>query len=165
MKKTWNRSTMRFASAKYAPRQKMLDVTFENGDRFFVAVESVLFQATIGMPVDWAKIRIGATGDVIEVPARDTTIEIPWDRIRSLIDPDFRTHLADVAAESARRIGARVRSMRLDAKLTRRELATKIEVPQNVIANLEAGKTELSLDLIEKIALALGMRLRDFAAE
>ena len=42
MKKNWDRSAMRFASAKYVDRQGMLDVTFENGDHFLVATESVV---------------------------------------------------------------------------------------------------------------------------
>ena len=165
MKKTWNRSAMRFASAKYVARQKMLDVTFEDGDHFLIAVESVLSQPMNGTPVNWTKLRIGPTGDVLEVPARDATIEIPWDRIRSLIDPDFRAHLAVVAAESARRIGARIRSMRLETKLTRPALAARIGVRPDVIASLEAGKSEPPLDLIKDLAHALGKRLRDFADE
>jgi hypothetical protein len=42
MQKEWDRSAMRFASARYVDRQWMLDVTFENGDHFLVAAESVL---------------------------------------------------------------------------------------------------------------------------
>jgi hypothetical protein len=38
-------------------------------------------------------------------------------------------------------------------------------VPREVVANLEAGKSEPQTDLIEHIALALGRRLRDFAEE
>jgi len=56
-------------------------------------------------------MRIGETGDVLEVPTGETVIEIPWDRIRSVADPEFRAHLADVADERARRMGARIRAM------------------------------------------------------
>jgi hypothetical protein len=38
-------------------------------------------------------------------------------------------------------------------------------VAREVIANLEAGKMEPPIDLIEHIAIALGKRLRDFAEE
>src|SRR6266478_6430386 len=130
MAKNWDRATMRFASATYSDRQGMLDVTFENGDHFLVAVEAVLpwlsdthigraggrvaGSAATLTPPDWAKMRIGETGDVLEVPAGDTVIEVPWDRIRSIADPDFRAHLADHAEERARRIGERIRAMRLE---------------------------------------------------
>src|SRR5947208_11057364 len=98
MNKSWDRAAMRFVSARYVDRPGMLDVTFENGDHFLIAVESILpwvsdapfgraggrvagSAATLAPP-DWARLRIGETGDVIEVPAGDTVIEIPWDRIR-----------------------------------------------------------------------------------
>ena len=42
MTKIWDRAAMRVASARYLDRQGMLDVTFENGDHFLVAVESLL---------------------------------------------------------------------------------------------------------------------------
>src|SRR5256885_1557952 len=131
MKNNWERAAMRFASASYVDRQDMLDVTFENGDHFLVAAESIL-PAGCSVPLrspgsraprpaappDWANMRIGETGDVLEVPARSTVIEIPWDRIRSIADPEFRAHLADRAVERARRIGARIRALRLEAGLT-----------------------------------------------
>src|SRR5438132_12858265 len=93
-------------------------------------------------PPDWPKMRIGETGDVLEVPAGDADIEIPWDRIRSLADPEFRAHLADQAEERTRRIGKRVRALRLAAGLTPAALAEKVGVRQEVVANLENGKIE-----------------------
>jgi DNA-binding XRE family transcriptional regulator len=174
MTKNWDRAAMRFASALYLDRQGMLDVTFENGDHFLVATESVLPGVVCspsrrpdsrGAPPDWAGLRIGETGDVLEVPASDRVLEIPWDRIRALTDPEFRAHLADRAAERARRIGGRLRAMRLAAGLTPVALAEKVGVPREVVVNLEAGKSEPQTDLIEHIALALGRRLRDFAEE
>jgi DNA-binding XRE family transcriptional regulator len=181
MKKDWDRAAMRFASARYVDRQGMLDVTFENGDHFLVAVESVVplvshvplarpgsriaSSATTLTSFDWTKMRISETGDVLEVPANDNVIEVPWDRIRSVADPAFRAHLADRAEERARRIGGRIRSMRLEAGLTPLALAEKVGVPREVITNLEAGKMEPPTDLIEHIAIALGRRLRDFAEE
>ena len=108
-------------------------------------------------------MRIGETGDVLEMPAGDAVIEIPWDRIRSVADPEFRAHLADRAVERARRIGERIRAMRLEAGLTPVALAEKVGVPREVVANLEAGKIEPRNDLVEHFAIALGRRLRDFA--
>src|SRR5437660_2195988 len=176
MKKNWERAAMRFASARYVERQGMLDVTFENGDHFLVAVESVLPLVNgdpYGFPgsrvargaatvasLDWPKMRIGETGDVIEVPAGDAAVEVPWDRIRSLADPEFRAHLADQAAERTRRIGKRIRAMRLEAGLTPAALAEKVGIRQEVVANLEAGKIEPEVGLIEGIAIALGRGLR-----
>src|SRR5712692_1070066 len=102
MSKNWNRAAMRFASARYADRQGMLDVTFENGDHYVIATDMILpfaNNAPMRKPAtraanhragrahpDWVRMRIGETGDVLEVPARGTVIEIPWDRIRAVAD-------------------------------------------------------------------------------
>ncbi len=170
---------MRFASAKYVSRAGMLEITFENGDHFLVAVESALpvvksvhFKhngslengRSVASPIpNWGKMRISATGDVLEVPAKDTMLEIPWDRIRTIADPKFRAHLTNKAAERAGRIGGRVKAMRLEVGQTRVTLAGKVGVPRQMIADLEAGKAEFDTDLLERIAAALGKRLRDFA--
>ncbi len=171
MKRKWDRAAMRFASAKYVSHQGMIDVTFQNGDHFRIASESVLPRLSQSRPSgseltnvpDWSKMRISDTCDVIEVPATGTVIEIPWDRIRSLADPDFRMHLAEKTRESSRRLGNHVRSMRLEAGLTRLALAEKVGATREGIADLEVGKSNPDVELIKNIALALGKRLRDFA--
>ncbi|HVS39039.1 MAG TPA: helix-turn-helix transcriptional regulator [Gemmataceae bacterium] len=172
MTKNWDRAAMRFASARYVDRQGMLDATFKNGDHFLAAVESILPAAgraadgsTTLTPPEWRKLRIGETGDVLEVPAGAAVLEIPWDRIRSVADPEFRAHLADRAAERARRIGGRIRAMRLEAGLTPAALAEMVGVPREVVAGLEAGKVEPRSELMEQVAVALGRRLRDFVEE
>lgn len=161
MKSTWVRAAMRFASARYAPAQGMLDVTFEDGGHFLIATELVVPQAA----PTWAELRIGETGDVLEVPAGDAVIEIPWDRIRSLADPEFRAHLAAQAAQRTRRLAGRIRALRRAAGLTRAALAEKLGVPRDVVADLERGKTEPRGYLLQGIASALGKSLRDFAEE
>jgi DNA-binding XRE family transcriptional regulator len=165
MNKSWDRASMRFASAGYLARQRMLSVSFENGDHFLVAVESVLPATGNGassVPPDWSRMQIGETGDVLEVPARGDTIEIPWDRIRSVADSDFRAHLTERAVERARHLGMRIRAMRLETGLTRAALAEKVELTREILADMEAGKIEPRIEQMEKIAVALGKRLRDF---
>ncbi len=172
---------MRFVSAKYVGRQGMRDVTFENGDHFVVAIECVVpvevrvqskrtgsetsRSGALQVPRDWTKMRIGETGDVLVVASGDDAIEIPWDRIRSIADPEFRAHLADRAEERARQIGFCLRAMRVQAGLTMRELAEKVGVPRARIVELEAGKAEPQIELLDEIAIALGRRLRDLADE
>jgi DNA-binding XRE family transcriptional regulator len=181
MAKNWDRAAMQFASAKYNAQPEMLDITFAIGDHFMVAVESVLpwaSEAPLGhttarvaripatvRPMAWGRMRIGETGDVIEIPAGETIIEIPWDRIRAIADPDFRAHLAAHAHERAQRIGGRVRAMRLEAGLTPAAVAEMVGVSQEVIANLEAGEIEPQTDLVQHIAGVLGRRLRDFVED
>jgi DNA-binding XRE family transcriptional regulator len=165
MKKKWDRSTMRFASVRYIARKGMLDVTFENGDHFLVDTESVLARVNQDGGIGWREMRISETGDVLEVPGPGELIEIPWDRIRSLADAKFRAHLTNASIQRARRLGLRIRTLRRAAKMTRLEIARKTGLSRDEVANLEAGKVEPTLDLIEHIALALGKRMRDFAVQ
>jgi DNA-binding XRE family transcriptional regulator len=176
VKKNWNRAAMRIASAGYLSRQRMLAVSFENGDHFLVASETILPLSSNGhskrsgssglaISADWSKMRIGETHDLLEVPVGGDLMEIPWDRIRSVADPDFRAHLADRAADRACRIGGRLRAMRLEANLTRAALAEKAGVTREMLADLELGKIEPQTALIENIALALGKCLKDFAED
>ena len=52
-----------------------------------------------------------------------------------------------------------------EAGLTPAMLAERVGVSRQVVANLEACKIEPGSDLIERIVVALGRRLRDFAEE
>jgi DNA-binding XRE family transcriptional regulator len=173
------RKSMRFASVRYLQRRKMLDLTFENGDHYVIPTESVLpatnhvqirpngkrdLNHTAGhKPPDWSKMRISEMGDVLEVPAVGSVIEIPWDHIRRIADAKFGAQWADKAARWRSAIGKRLRTMRLEAGLTRPALASKLGVPRETVADVESGKTSPPTELIEQIAAALGNRLADFA--
>src|SRR5713101_6490693 len=173
MQKKWDRAAMRFASAKYDSRREILDVKFENGESFHVATEFILPVRPVSATANsaapllpkWSKMRIGETGDVLEVPAGDILIEIPWDRIRSIADPEFRAHWVDSAVERCHRLGSRIRELRLESGLSRVALAEKLGVARDMVAQLEAGKMEAPPDFIERIAVALGRPLGDFAQE
>ena len=108
-------------------------------------------------------MRIGETGDVLEVPAGKSLIEIPWDRIRSIGDSDFRAFWVKRAAQRNRLLGSRIRQLRLESGLSRADLAEKISFSKGKLTQLEAGKIELSPELLKHIAGALGKRLRDFS--
>lgn len=162
MKNKWDRSAMRFASVAYLARQAMVAVTFENGDRFVVGIDSLLSNKANGDIIDWKKMRIGETGDVLEAPTRGDVIEIPWDRIRSIADPEYQAHLTDISRQVARELGKRIRSMRLESKLTRSSLAEKVGATAEMIVQLEAGNIEPRTDLLRRVASALGKRMKDF---
>jgi DNA-binding XRE family transcriptional regulator len=172
---------MRFSLVKFNDRQGMLDIKFENGDHFLIAAESVLPWLSVAplervstnglgasmtaRPVAWRKMRLGETGDVIEIPTRDGIIEIPWDRVRVVADPEYRSFLTERARERAERMGKRIRAMRRKAGLTSAALASKVGVSKAVIENLEAGKIEPQIDLVQQVAGVLGLPLGDLFKE
>jgi hypothetical protein len=89
--KKWDRAAMQFSACRYLPEQGVLDLSFRNGDRFQVPVEA-LVQSPLP-PASWENLRIGETQDVLELPGKDSVTEIPWDRVRCVADPEFRSYL------------------------------------------------------------------------
>jgi HTH-type transcriptional regulator / antitoxin HipB len=68
-------------------------------------------------------------------------------------DPEF-------AAEWDRRqLARRIRELREERKFTQAELAARAHTTQSAIARLESGTVTPRLDLLQKIATALGLRL------
>ena len=73
-------------------------------------------------------------------------------------DPEF-------AAEwDKRQLARRIRELREAHKLTQAGLAARAHTTQSAIARLESGQVTPKLDLLQKIAAAMGLRLNvDFA--
>lgn len=55
-----------------------------------------------------------------------------------------------------KQLGARLRELRLAAGLTQEALALKLGMPQNSYSNWERGEASPGLELIDKIAKAIG---------
>jgi transcriptional regulator with XRE-family HTH domain len=77
-----------------------------------------------------------------------------------------RTRRTAVAVEVERRMQARrarvggdIRVMRLRRKWTQRELAVRADVGRLVVGRIERGQARLDVDVMERIALALGVAL------
>lgn len=63
------------------------------------------------------------------------------------------------AAGRAFRLGEEVRRLRMERGLSQKELAARMDLPQSVIARLEAGKVEPRLSTLDRVAQALGTKL------
>lgn len=60
-----------------------------------------------------------------------------------------------------RKFGLRVRTLRLERKLSQEALANDAGIPVNQIGRIERGEVNASLSTIDSIASALGINLRD----
>lgn len=58
-----------------------------------------------------------------------------------------------------KRIGLRVKELREAAELSQKELAEKCDLKQQHIARVELGKYSTGIDILSKIAAALGVKL------
>lgn len=64
--------------------------------------------------------------------------------------------------ESRRVLGVRMRELRKSAGFTQENLGEKTELSYKFIGELERGQVNVSIDSLEKIAYALGVKVRDF---
>lgn len=56
--------------------------------------------------------------------------------------------------------GAALRTLRLDARVTQTALAQRLGTTQSAVARLEAGRTRVSVQYLERVAEALGCELQ-----
>ena len=81
---------------------------------------------------------------------------------RSLQDfvAEQRSKDAEFATEwDSRQIARRVRELRESKHLTQEQLAARVKTTQSAIARLESGKVMPRLDLLQRIAAAMGLYL------
>ncbi len=74
-----------------------------------------------------------------------------------LKDPEFKKMYEDSAFEFE--IIKEIIRVRAQKKLTQRELAEKIGVPQSALARFEAGRTNPTLSFLKKVTGGLGLKL------
>ena len=63
------------------------------------------------------------------------------------------------------RFGIKLRSFRLQAKLSQEKLALRAELDRTYIPGIEKGERNISLAVIEKLALALEVPIKEFFEE
>ena len=68
-------------------------------------------------------------------------------------DPEFAVEWDN------RQLARRIRALRVARKLTQAELARRIATTQSAIARLEGGDVTPTLELLQKIAAAMGLRV------
>jgi HTH-type transcriptional regulator/antitoxin HipB len=78
-------------------------------------------------------------------------------RQRAKDDPEFAAASREEADK--RQLAHRIRELREAKKLSQAQLAEMIETKQPSIARIESGRTLPRLDVLQRIASALGMRL------
>jgi transcriptional regulator with XRE-family HTH domain len=65
-----------------------------------------------------------------------------------------------MSSDIKKRFGARVRELRLERKMSQIALAEKAGIEQQHLSNLELGKKEAKIKVIEMLAQGLGISLR-----
>lgn len=76
--------------------------------------------------------------------------------------PDQATRKGSVPGSDPRQIGARLRQLRADRKLTILELAAKAGVSAGIISQIERGNSNPSMKTLQRLRTALGVNLWEF---
>lgn len=80
---------------------------------------------------------------------------VAYEEVRDALLADAETQAAYEALEPAYQIAR----LRIEAGLTQAQLAEMVGTKQPGIARLESGQTQPTLDVLRRLAAALGMRL------
>jgi transcriptional regulator with XRE-family HTH domain len=151
------RGYQRLSSAQY--RDGQVTTRFENGDRASVPAESLLRLDASG--VNWGAMTF--TPYEVVVPTADGAVEIPWSTIRALTDPSYSAYLGAAAAELPRKVGARLRELRERRQLSRDEVATRANIPLELLVRIESGDAETNFETMDTVLEAIGSSFQELA--
>jgi transcriptional regulator with XRE-family HTH domain len=71
-------------------------------------------------------------------------------------------HAEKVPTDICQRVGDRIRKLRMQRKWTQQMLADHADIGQDHLSELERGKKEIGIRVLERIAEALDVRLTEF---
>ena len=65
----------------------------------------------------------------------------------------------------SKKLGQAIRARRLKAGLSQEQLAEKADLARNYIGNIERAEYKVTVEVLARIAKALGVKVRDLVAE
>lgn len=113
----------------------------------------------------WNEARIEGHGLYIRVPAEPEPLEIPWDIVRRLTDPEFARDMSQLAEKQSRYIGARLRELRTKRGLTQAKVSVIAGIEPANLSRIENGHYDVSTSTLWKLLAAMGYSARDLASE
>ncbi len=152
---------------RYLPKEATFFVAFRSGKTYELprkVIEADDASPVVGEP------RVTDDGGAFEVRQKSgNTYAVPWDFVLYHQEPSYPYHKGQAGqraaeARSAERIATRIRREREARGWSLGELArrTGMQVPN--LSRLESGKHMPSLETLERVAEALGVRVADLVA-
>jgi DNA-binding XRE family transcriptional regulator len=141
--------------ARYEPRTLIVD--FADGTEARIDVDQL---GAYGIRDDqWPRVR--ADEIHVSVPRDADEIEIPWDVLRYVSDPEFRVYWDEVMTSAQRNLGNRLRELRVTHGLSVADLATRAGIDGELLRQIESGETAVSLTLEDELLSAMGCSFED----
>jgi DNA-binding Xre family transcriptional regulator len=154
-------------AVRYLPKEETFFVAFRSGKTYELSRK--LVNADDGSPILGAP-RLINDGDAFEVRQKSgKTYAVPWDFVLHHHEPSYPYHKRqtgqrEVEARGAERIATRIRREREARGWSLGELARRTGMRVPNLSRLESGKHMPSLDTLERMSQALGVRLADLVA-
>ncbi len=154
-------------AVRYQPKENTFFVAFRNGKTYELPRKPV--EVDDGSPLV-GEPGIIHGGSAFEIRQQSgNTYQVPWDLVLYHQEPSYPYHKGKAdqrgtETHRAERIGARVRQEREGRGWSLAELARRTGIQPPNLSRLENGKHVPSLDTLQRVADALGVRVADLVA-
>jgi len=154
-------------AVRYQPKEDTFFVAFRNGKTYELPRKAV--EVDDGSPLV-GEPRIIHGGSAFEVRQQSgNTYQVPWDLVLYHQEPSYPYHKGkssqrEAETNRAERIGTRIRQEREGRGWGLAELARRTGIQPPNLSRLENGKHVPSLDTLQRVADALGVRVADLVA-
>jgi len=152
---------------RYQPKEDTFFVVFRNGKTYELprtAIEANDTSPVLGEP----QIIHGGSAFVVRQQSGNT-YEVPWDLVLYHQEPSYPYHKGsssqrEAEANRAERIGTRIRQEREARGWSLAEFSRRTGIQPPNLSRVESGKHTPSLETIDRVADALGVRVVDLIA-
>lgn len=138
-----------------------LEVQFRNRDVVRLPVKHLA--PPDGARVDWELVRVAPDRDHLIVPMEGGDFRISWDLLRRLTDSAFARHVAHLAEDQARYIGAALRRLRDARGLTQAHVAEGAGIQVASLSRIENGHFDVASSTLWKLLAVMGCSASDLA--
>jgi transcriptional regulator with XRE-family HTH domain len=131
-------------------------VSFANGDEVPIKLGS------IGVD-EAAELFVEEESGALIARSGSAERQIDWMLIRRLDDPRFAEWLRERDLDDARRIGRRLRALRMNNEISQKDAARMAEMSAPQLAKIERGESDLRISTVRAVLRAVGGSLADIA--
>jgi transcriptional regulator with XRE-family HTH domain len=137
--------------------EESIRVRFANGDVIELA------PASIGITGGFEVVQEPDVRSALVVSTTEGKREIDWMVVRAATDPGFARVLRERDADESRRIGRRLKALRVNRGLSQKAAAALADMTPQQLANIEAGQSDMRLSTVRSLLRAMGAGFADIA--
>ena len=135
-----------------------IEIVFLNGDVVLLPPQrlGILGHFSVALAED-------DDGLAITVATADAERDVTWSQIRGASDPHFAQEMRRQDVEESRRIGARLRALRLARGLSQKAVAASASMTTPQLSKIENGASDMRFSTVLALLRSMGATLDDIA--